>query len=160
MTTVAYRAGVLAADTQMTDGSIKVPGRKLIYVKERLAWVGIAGSVCDCQKFIRHFAGTAEEEFDDDDDLTALIMFHDGKVVVVTADLREDELEPNSHFAIGSGGPAALAAMHMGADARRAIEVAAAVDLLTGGDVMFAKRGSRRATRQKMRPQKAAHRRG
>jgi ATP-dependent protease HslVU (ClpYQ) peptidase subunit len=158
MTTVAYRGGILAADTQMTDGSIKVSGRKLLYIKEKEAWVGVAGTVSDCQKFLRHFRDE-EQEFDEDDDFTALVMYQHGEVQVVTSDLRIDTLEPDAYYAIGSGGPPALAAMHMGADARRAIEVAAVVDLMTGGDVMFAKRGSKRAARTKLRPVKAAHKR-
>ena len=160
MTTIAYRAGVLAADTQMTDGTIKSSGRKLIYIPDKEAWVGVAGAVCDCQKFLRYFAGDEDEDMDDDDDFTALVMYHSGKVEVVTSDLRTDTLEANAFYALGSGGPSALTAMHMGADARRAIELAALVDLHTGGDVMLAKRGSKRVSRHKLRPIKAAHRRG
>lgn len=162
MTTIAYRGGVLASDTQMTDGNIKSSGRKLHYVKDKAAWVGVAGAVCDCQKFLRWFADVAEEdeEFDEDeDDFVALVMYDDGKVECWTADLKKDVLEVGEFYAIGSGGPAALAAMHMGADARKAVETAARVDLNTGGDVAIAKRTSRRMQRFRVRPA-AAHRRG
>lgn len=161
MTTVAYRNGVLAADTQMTDGTIKSDGRKLHYVKEKAAWVGVAGAVCDCQKFLRYFAGEDEEIDDDEDDVVALVMYDDGRVECWTSDLKRDELEPGSFYAIGSGGPAALAAMHMGADARRAVDISHQVDLHTGGDVVVAKRGARRLQRFKPRaPKKAVYKRG
>ncbi len=162
MTTVAYRAGVLAADTQMTDGTLKSTGRKLTYVKEKKAWVGLAGAVSDCQKFLLHFGGDDETEIEDDDDFVALVMYDDGPVECWTSDLKKDVLEAGAFYAIGSGGPAALAAMHMGADARRAVEIAVNVYLHTGGDVVIAKRGSRRMQRAKPRPpvRKAAHKRG
>lgn len=163
MTTVAYRNGALAADTQMTDGTTKSAGRKIIYVREKRAWIGVAGAVCDCQKFIRFFSDEEDaDEMDDDDDYTALVMHDDGRVECWTSDLKKDQLEPGAFYAIGSGGPVALGAMHMGADARRAVEVSMVVDLHTGGEVTVAKMGSKRLARFKPRPvgRKAAHKPG
>lgn len=154
MTTVVYRNGVLAADSQMTDGTVKSTGKKLTYVKEKRAWVGTAGSVCDCQKFLRYFAGEDEDFDEDEDDVVALVMYDEGTVECWTSDLKKDALEAGSFYAIGSGSSAALAAMHMGADARRAVEIAEQVDLHTGGDIMLAKRGSRRIQRLSPRNRK------
>jgi ATP-dependent protease HslVU (ClpYQ) peptidase subunit len=39
--------------------------------------------------------------------------------------------------AIGSGAQAAMAAMHMGADVKRAIEIASQVDVGSGGKIQY-----------------------
>lgn len=166
MTTVACRSGVLAADTQMTcDGDIKAYGRKLVYVKEKNAWVGYAGLLSDCQKFVRWFSGEAPHEtFDEEDDFSALIMYADGRVECMGSSLKAHRLEEDEFFAIGSGSSAAMAAMHMGADAKRAVEIAMLVDIGTGGEVVTASCGEKRVRRAnakgRARPRKAAQRRG
>ncbi len=165
MTTIAYRSGVLAADTQMTcDGELKAYGRKLVYVKEKDAWVGYAGLLSDCQKFVRWFSGeTPHETFDENDDFSALIMHGDGRVECMGASLKAHRLEEDEFFALGSGSSAAMAAMHMGADAKRAVEVAMLVDLGTGGEVVTAHLGQKRVRRAnakgRSRPRKAAQKR-
>ena len=52
MTTIAYRDGILAADSLVTLGSTKVHGsyQKIRRIGEYL--VGTAGSVADCQAFV------------------------------------------------------------------------------------------------------------
>lgn len=166
MTTIVYRDGVLAADTQMTTGDLKAYGRKLIRVGEREAWVGLAGVLADCQKFVRHFSGEEEAEFSEEhDDFSALIMYDDGSVECVDPSGKAHKLEDDEFFAIGSGSGPALAAMHMGADARRAVEIALLVDVNSGGEVVVAKAGDTRLSKTNAKPRsrrraKAAHRKG
>lgn len=165
MTTIAYRSGVLAADTQMTcDGDLKAYGRKLVYVAEKKAWVGYAGLVSDCQRFIRWFSGADPSvEFDEDDEFSALILWPDGEVDGMGYQLKAHRLEADEFFAIGSGSSAAMAAMHMGADAKRAVEIAMLVDLGTGGEVVTAQAGAKRVrkahARGRSRRRKAAQKR-
>lgn len=153
MTTIAYREGVLAADTQMTTGDLKAYGRKLVYVPAKKAWVGFAGVLSDCQKFLDWFSDeNPNVEFDEDDDFSALVMYDDGRVECIDASCKAHRLEDDEFFALGSGSPAALAAMHMGADARRAVEIAVLVDVGTGGEIVTARVGAKRLTKKNAKP--------
>lgn len=52
MTTLAYKSGILAADTQMTDGTLKVPMRKLFLLGAKEGCIAICGDVARAVGFI------------------------------------------------------------------------------------------------------------
>lgn len=132
MTTIAYRDGVLAADSLVTLGNTKVHGcyQKIQRIDGYL--VGSAGSVAACQAFIDWVKYAEDDQAPPKGEYNAIIVNHKGK-------LREIE---GGHFlpsprgakftAIGSGAPFALAAMYAGASATEAVKIAAKIDTSTG----------------------------
>ena len=65
--------------------------------------------------------------------IEGLLMRADG-LFLLDSDCVEHKIERGFH-AIGSGTHAALAAMMMGADPKRAVEIAAQIDTGTGGEI-------------------------
>jgi hypothetical protein len=134
MTTIAYRNGVLAADTgaYINNGSVRVPGRgrKLYRLKDGSMAAG-AGSRKDIQEMVRWLDGGDEPAKDNDAYLlhisTEFITYYEGTHV--------RDVEDCSFYALGSGAAAALGAMYAGADAYGAIEAAIAVDPYTDGEI-------------------------
>ena len=136
MTTIAYRDGVLAADTAMARGGTLYPGSITKIVRASNGCLaGAAGTAGYNGAFLRWaLAGmegdppTAKQ--DDRDCDTGIIFRPDGSVVLY---------EPTGWFethpgvyAIGSGREFALGAMRAGADAEQAVMAAAAHDPYTG----------------------------
>jgi len=132
MTTIAYRDGVLASDSLVTLGDTKVHGsyQKIKRVGDYL--VGTAGSVAFCQKFIDWMTCADEEEPPPEGAYSAILIDKNGKV----REIENGNLLPAPRgakfFAIGSGGPLAIAAMYAGASAVDAVKIAAKIDTSTG----------------------------
>jgi hypothetical protein len=139
MTTIAYRSGVLAADTMLTvSGSYFGRAIKIFKREKDNALAGSCGNADYAAAFSRWFlAGKLDdppkaEESDKNVDRSVIFLtngeiwiFEPGGKFQVYAD----------YFAFGSGMDFALGAMHMGADARQAIEAACKHDPNTGGDI-------------------------
>lgn len=148
MTTIAYRDGVIAADSRMTyttegGGSRKhlctklyrktiTEGRRSFDViiatagesSPALCFVDWYGSGKSIPEALMEFGG----------DFTVLILRPDG---LYEADVycRPDKiLEP--YYAVGSGAKEALASMHCGKSAVDAVRVAATIDPYTGGRIV------------------------
>lgn len=144
MTTIAVRAGVMTADSMM-GGSIRGTCRKIIRIEYGDGpggdIVGGAGNLADVQAMFRWFKAGADMDkppawinhHGEKPDAEIIVMQSDGKVFVI--DDHMARIEVGEFWAIGSGAKAALGAMHMGADAKRAVEIAAMVDTQTGGDI-------------------------
>lgn len=124
MTVVAYRDGVLAADSAASDGdTIAHDIKKCWRIRGNL--IGCAGFVTDITKFILWFRdGADEDEFPKMRDLSALMVTPDAKIYSY------DQLGPaptectSKYVAMGSGGAIALGAMYAGADAVTAVKAA------------------------------------
>lgn len=140
MTTIAYRAGVLAADTMMSyaDTPVTLPDFKLFIAG------GYAVGVCgDCRMiptikrwFEDHHckpAKASERVWDDGFDLLAMNV--KGELFTVFADTLHPY--PSEFFAVGSGRLPALGAMARGASAVEAVEIASRFDVHTGQPVQF-----------------------
>lgn len=147
MTTIAYRDGILAADSQTTvnteaGGSRKhrceklyrktiKQGRKSFDViiatagesSPSLLFVEWYGSGDPMPKMLETHGG----------DFTCLILAPHGLYEVDMMCCPERVLD--RFYAIGSGSKAALGAMHMGASARQAVEIASKIDPYTGGPI-------------------------
>ena len=139
MTTIVYRDGVMAADSRAMISGWKTgyPLPKLFRLKD--------GSVCAvCGDYAPAFAF---KDWLDTDRVTPRPGLSETTVIHMTADgvtIHEDggSFPISAHFAAwGSGAPPAYGALHMGADAVKAVEIAALVDDGTGGPVTFMKRG-------------------
>src|SRR3974390_2023022 len=138
MTTIAYRDGVIAADSRVTVDSegggsrvfhceklfskfIKFQGKK-----QNVVLAG-AGEAFAAELFIQNYTGgeveqSIKEKFPvGDADFFFFLMdrwCHFTKI-------------KDTFYAVGSGAKAALGAMHMGADAYRAVQVACEIDPYT-----------------------------
>lgn len=132
MTTIIAdaRAGLMASDSQWTDGDVIGSVRKVFRVRGDL--VGFAGTaehiMATLAWFRAGFVGQPPR-----DECTALILRRGGIFTwsPVDGEMREDA----PFFAIGTGGQAARAAMLAGADCRKAIRIASTIDAGTGGRV-------------------------
>jgi ATP-dependent HslUV protease subunit HslV len=136
MTTIAYRDGVIAADTLMTcDGSI-MAGRVKIARADDGRLIGASGASGFGDAF-RKWALTEQGEPPKLPEHSAgFIIDRDGSIRIFDADEGGAfEIRP-PYFAMGSGQNYAIGAMHAGAGAEAAVRAAIAHDPLTNGDVL------------------------
>lgn len=132
MTTIAFKGGVMAADTRTTAGTTIVPGRATKVLKlHDGSLIGGAGNADECYllaKAVEHGYPTPELEH-----CEALHVRTDGSLWEYQG---KTWVKVNSEFyAIGTGWVPACVAMRFGADARTAVQTAMEFDSHTGGDV-------------------------
>lgn len=152
MTTIAYRDGILAADSRYTEesesgGDRMFQCRKIFqtlntvvegYLKKQ--WVALAGDESGLL-FLRWVKNGMDPdnkpEFSKGDDFSALVVTVHGGVprVEVYGTHCEPEAVVESYHAIGSGAKCAFVAMDMGTGAFEAVERAAVRDPWTGGPI-------------------------
>ncbi len=126
MTVIAFRDGVLAADTQCTFNGV-LEGRVIKIAKRKTVLAAVCGKAPQARAFLDWFRtgmkgdcpnlGTAE------DNAWGFIYPADDQVLWFKPGGLEDFRTP--FHATGSGSDYAMGAMGMGADAVRAVEVAA-----------------------------------
>ena len=135
MTTIAYKDGVIAYDSRITNGSTithddfekcqEVKGVKFV----------LSGYVCDYAKLIGAWFG---ETVTSTVECAALVF--DGSALCYASYSAEDGLCKTPiwlerPYAIGSGSDHALTAMDMGATAYKSVEMAAKRNSSTGGTI-------------------------
>lgn len=139
ITTIAWRDGVLAADTMIASGCVAVNGATKIVRRLDGDMAGSAGSAGYCCRFLEWFlAGEKDDppKAEEDDvgcdvglifrnDLSVELFEPPGRAVIRT-----------DYYAAGSGRGVALGAMFAGADPEQAVMAAIAHDVYTGGQVM------------------------
>lgn len=132
MTTIAYKNGILAADSAVTINNMyagKV--NKITYDEEKKVAIGISGNMFVStlvDKIVAYMNGELEKppEFEDTD----ILIVKDGKVYVYQGEHYPVLLE--SDFAsIGSGSQIAMGAMAAGATAEEAVSIASEMDVFT-----------------------------
>jgi hypothetical protein len=148
VTTIAYRDGVIAADSRLTYATDGGGSRKHICTKlyrktikegrktfdviiatagessPALVFVDWYGSGEPIPEILRQLGG----------DFTCLILRPDGLYEVDVYCRPDKILEP--FYAVGSGTKEALAAMHCGKTAAQAVGIAARIDPYTGGKIV------------------------
>lgn len=138
MTTIAYRSGILAADgyTCAGDAILEQSAQKIFRLKDGGLCAG-TGRRALTLNYRNWLNGEVAERpslvscTERKDDAEVLVVRPNGAVELHTPD---GAYELDGEFvAIGSGEVAAIAAMHMGADAVKAIEIASKCDGFTGG---------------------------
>jgi 20S proteasome alpha/beta subunit len=138
MTTVAYRNGVLAADTRVMSSGWKTPIRvtKLYRIGNEQGYVAATiGRRSATTMLVQWLQAGAPAGFMpdlDDESKVIVLVSHDRLRVFEAMGCFEIDAE---FIAFGSGMSVANAALIMGADAKRAVEVAAMLDESTGPDV-------------------------
>jgi ATP-dependent protease HslVU (ClpYQ) peptidase subunit len=123
MTIIAYRDGVMAADTGITDGGFVTCGRKLH--KKNGHIIGFAGDVAQALVFVDWFFNQKKNRKPDlghEGDWEAMILNKDG-VTTWGRSLRPIPLSED-FYAIGSGSVGAMYAMEQGATAEEAVRIA------------------------------------
>jgi ATP-dependent protease HslVU (ClpYQ) peptidase subunit len=134
VTTIAANRQKIAGDQQVTDGERKFRTHKVRRIGH--AVVGCAGTGPAISKFLKWLeSGQLDDapKMAKDDELEAIVLTPAGLFVYGTDCVAEEVLD--AFYACGSGAQAALAALHMGADPTRAVEIATLVDNFTGGPV-------------------------
>ncbi|QJA43107.1 hypothetical protein [Phaeobacter phage MD18] len=146
MTTIAYRNGVMAADTLMSRGNESSEGAVKIFTTKKFL-VGMSGAFANLAP-LKGFITEREGEVDSPGDLwefwgdvpfygngyCALIVTKSGEIW--NAIDSPPVLIPSEFDAIGSGGTYAMGAMGMGATAGDAVRIARKFDINTGGSVI------------------------
>lgn len=125
----------MAADRKATDtgASMRYSARKLRRIGQSI--VGCAGDSSTIAQFVRWLEAGGDHadkpKFSKDGVLVALVLNAKGLFIFDT-DCEPDEIEQD-FYAIGTGAQAGMAAMHLGADPKKAVTIAAKVDVMTEG---------------------------
>lgn len=145
MTTIAFRDGILAGDSQATDDQLWRT-RKVHRIKTSAGslLVGWCGHVQSALVFIEWLKDNNSRKPDlSNEDFEAIVVAETGRVTIWTQNLVPWR-PTGDFFAIGSGGKAAMAAMYCGKGAIEAVKIAAKIDPYTRVPVhsIKVKRGS------------------
>nr|DAF79133.1 MAG TPA: Proteasome subunit alpha type-2 [Caudoviricetes sp.] len=135
MTTIAYKDGVIAYDSQVTRGDVITDDAYEKCIEQKGVKFFCAGPVSDHQRLVDVYFGAKPEG---NIDAAALVVDGERMMHVAVDDvtgLWKTPILLSRIYAIGSGTPYAFAAMDMGASAYKAVEIAAKRDTSTGGTI-------------------------
>lgn len=131
MTTIAYRDGVLAADSQATcDYHGRV--RKIHRLPSGML-VGGCGDAAECHSVVEWLMGGQEGKAPKAPDAYLIIVDKDGGVFFSSGSPFQPFPSELDFAAIGSGSAVAMGAMEAGASALEAVKIAAKHDGYTSG---------------------------
>lgn len=119
----------MAADKQGNNNAYKFIITKIFRLKDG-GVAGIAGDFASGLKVVEWFNGAEKPLFDKEDSFTVMVA-RDDECFIYEPSLIPIKIE-QSFFSIGSGSHFALAALHLGKSAKKAIEVATFFDPDTG----------------------------
>lgn len=142
MTTVAYRDGIMAADSMLTIGDTRLAhaAAKLVAASDG-SIAGASGDTSLCQAFLQWVESESMSccvpppAAIGDFRYTGIVVSPGGTVLLYDGSPHPIRLEPAPYIAIGSGRDAALGAMAMGASAAAAVAIASEIDIYTGGRI-------------------------
>jgi|TARA_Y100000296_G_C5170602_1_gene257085 ATP-dependent HslUV protease subunit HslV len=135
MTTVAFKNGFIAADTQAADHSGLISHTSKLFRLSDSCVAGMAGCSRHAIRFIERLKeGKAGDDKIPDGDFLVLVVTPQS-IVVYYEDELFDDYTPEKMWAIGSGRLIAMGAMAAGATAQDAVRIASKWDEGTGGDV-------------------------
>lgn len=147
MTTIVYDplTGVMAADSQDTDGNRKMKCQKIYKVNDHL--IGTAGGSYAGLLFVQWFKEWDDEpdyadrkrmpdllNLDIEEDFECLVVRPNGSAYMVNR-LFVPYNMPNDICGVGSGSGCAMAAMMAGASAKEAVKIACSIDAHSSGPV-------------------------
>lgn len=157
MTTIAYRDGVMASDTQVSAGGRKFRTHKVKPLKDG-GLIGSSGKLADILKIQRWaeagFPDEGKPDFGDEGEFECLIVTGAGEIYLLDEEM---ELMPffDPFIAVGSGGAYAMAAMECGKSPEDAVRVAAKYDANTSEPVETFRVEPKEAPRAKRRARQA-----
>ena len=150
MTTIVYKDGVMAADTQVTFGQSKILASKKIK-KINGCLVGAAGQVNVCQEYMRWFKEKVPRvkisqlpKFmsAESTNFEILVINPKGEIWFQIGNNAPERIY-GQYYGIGSGKPYAMTALHLGLDPKAAIRTAMKFDTGTGGQVHTLRLGTK-----------------
>lgn len=133
MTTIAYRAGVIASDSGVWVEGVLVYKTKKLHRLKNGCVVGFAGAVDDAMTLIRWLDGSEEEKIKFDD-VTLLVVAPSGRILKYDAP-KPIVIKRPKYIAIGTGYQIALGALHQGATAYEAVQAAIEHDAHSRGPI-------------------------
>ena len=141
MTTIAYRAGVMAADTRAYAGYNAPLGskNKLLRMPDGTL-VGVSSSKPGFSEFVTTWFVSGADLKDvahlKDVEFTLIAVRADGSAIYAKDDFYLSGPVTAPFYSIGSGNMIAIGAMHIGASAHEAVEAACHYDVWSSGPVM------------------------
>lgn len=139
MTTIAYRDGIMAGDTAVSDRGTYCGQYQKVFARDG-ALMGVCGCLGEVARLRDWFMAGAEGDPPalTDSDSEALLITGDGVVEWVGHPNKRMVITGDMH-AIGSGFQLAIGAMAAGASALQAVEVACDFDLCTRRPINLAR---------------------
>ncbi len=137
MTTIAYRSGILAADSGVYMNNALIGSYTKIVRNKHGLMGGAAGNISDIQSFHKWIMGGAKGDLPFFDDTTGLLVTTDGKVELIHLGQRSPVQSP--FIAIGSGLEVAMGAMCAGASAEEAVAIAIRIHAHSDGPITVLK---------------------
>lgn len=148
MTTIAYRDGIIASDSQGHANGLNAAGRSKVH--DINGWLlGGAGASSQIDEFISWFTTECQDgklrkppshlQTGNENSYTIMAVNKKSRAVYQFADGLHPFRINGKYFAIGSGMPVALGALAMGATAEQAIRCAAKHDVYTSGAIQIKK---------------------
>ena len=138
MTTIAYKDGILAANSMIMAGSRIATSMSAVKIV-RLAdgrLVGLCGQMRHMKPLVAFLEGRSDRYPDMERDATAIVVAPDGRVELHFGRHADEAFEEEAEFyAIGSGAELALGAMAFGAGAAEAVAAAIRFDTGSGGEI-------------------------
>ena len=141
MTCIAWDGTTLAADKRATNSGLPFTVTKIFRARGRL--LAAAGDFDRIGETIAWFAAGADPDKmppyarDNMDFVSLLVIEPDGTILKYERSAVPFRIE-SPFYAIGSGRDFAMAAMHLGHDAAKAVEVACALDVKCGNGIDIA----------------------
>ena len=137
MSTIAYRDGILAADSMAYGGKYTAsPGLKWkIWRLDNGDRLGVSSVVPGAGEAVRDWLNGKLEREHVPTDMVAIMIKGRDQLYVASGTLQFSGPIESEFYAIGGGADFAIGAMHQGADAAEAIRCAIAHDQHTGGEV-------------------------
>ncbi len=137
MTTIATDGRTIAGDTLITFGDERsqIPHTKIVVRNGYV--VGFAGVAAFMEDAVAWFVGSRRPDecpVPTEGTWALVAVDREGRIYYVTSVVQR-ALMVAAPFAIGSGGEFALGAMFAGAPARAAVEIAAKLNIYTGGSI-------------------------
>ena len=150
MTTIVYKDGVMASDSQVTLGQYKHLSSKKI-VKINGCLVAAAGPVNVCQEYMHWFkANVPRQNFSrlpkfmssESGNFELLVVTRKGEMWFQAGNNAPERIY-GDYYVIGSGKAYAVTALHLGLDVKAAVRTAMRFDTGTGGQVHTIKLGKK-----------------
>lgn len=140
MTTIAFKDGILAADSLITEGNERVGFITKIGRLECGVLYGAAGRLSTAQKFMAWVEtgmdGDPPDFTDKDGDQNGKgFVIIDSEIIEFGAHGAVDKIPLVTSYSIGSGAAYARGAMEAGLSAEEAVKVACEIDVFSGGPV-------------------------
>lgn len=132
MTVIAFRDGVLAADSLITGGGTRIGyGTKIRKIGPVLA--GASGTWAKAQAFLDWFSGGMDGDPPEMGEKAEGLLIYDGRIATWQDDGWDHFVAP--YYAIGCGANEARGALAAGMSAYGAVEAACLVDVHCGGPI-------------------------